>query len=161
MKPISSEVVEKTLEEIENLSFSEAQKIGKKVVKQQPIIFAYLMAIGDDFLNQDEKEFLIYLGAVVCQIMSHGDTPLPKVTEETLDEVEGKNIKMVENFEGKTEADFLGAVEEMVINHPQPEVLRFVVEELMEEPEEDYLIRDESKGIMFAALMTIIDCLNK
>jgi len=40
----------------------------------------------------------------------------------------------------------------------QPEVLKHVVEALMEEPEEGCLIRDANKGIMFLDLKTVIDC---
>jgi hypothetical protein len=42
----------------------------------------------------------------------------------------------------------------MINNYNQPEVLRYVAEALMEEPEEDIEedIRDENKGIMLIVL---------
>ena len=41
------------------------------------------------------------------------------------------------------------------------EVLKYVVEALMEETEEDALIRDDNKGIMMIYLKTIIDCFDE
>jgi hypothetical protein len=48
----------------------------------------------------------------------------------------------------------------IINNYGPPEVLRYVIEALMEEPEEGYLIRDENKGIMLLDLKTVIDCLD-
>lgn len=49
----------------------------------------------------------------------------------------------------------------IINSYRQPEVLRYVVEALMEEPEEGCLIRDESKGIMLLDLKTVIDCFDR
>ncbi|MBC8484906.1 MAG: hypothetical protein H8D45_02575 [Bacteroidetes bacterium] len=80
------------------------------------------------------------------------------ITEQTLDEVEESNIKMIEYLEGESEAGFKYSVEMITNNYNQPEVLRYVVEALMEEEEEGCLIRDENKGLMTINLKTVIDC---
>lgn len=136
-------------------------KLINLMSKEQPFILTYLMAIDNVILNQDERELLFYLGVVVWQIMSQGSTPLPKVTQETLDEVEESNTKMLEYLEGESETSFIETVETIVKNYNQPEVLRYVIEALMEESDEESLIRDEYKGIMMINLKTVIDCLDK
>jgi hypothetical protein len=143
------------------MSPQEMPKLINLMSKEQPFILTYLMAIDNAIFNQDERELLFYLGVVVWQIMSQGSTPLPKVTQETLDEIEESNTKMLEYLEGESETSFIETVETIVKNYNQPEVLRYVIEALMEESDEEPLIRDEYKGIMMINLKTVIDCFDK
>ena len=161
MNPISSEIVEKTWKKVGNMSPLQGQKMINQMSKQQPVILAYLMAAGDDLLNEDERELLLYLGVVVWQIMLQGDAPLPKVTEKALDKAERKNIKMLERFAGKSLDQMEKGVEEMLRNYNQREVLKYVVEALMEEPEEGCFIREENKGTMMVSLKTVNDCFDR
>ncbi|PIV63578.1 MAG: hypothetical protein COZ37_06755 [bacterium (Candidatus Ratteibacteria) CG_4_10_14_3_um_filter_41_18] len=161
MNPISSDIVEKTWKRAGGMSPQEAPKMINLMGKQQPLVLAYLMAVGGDTLNQDERELLLYIGVVVWQIMSQGTTPLPKITEKTLDKVEGPNMKMLEYLESETETGFIETVKRIVKNYHQPEVLRYVLEALMEEREEGCLIRDKNKGIIVIYLKTVIDCFDK
>lgn len=161
MEPISSEIVEKTWRKMAQMaSPREAQKMITIVGKKQPIILAYLMACGSDIFNQDERELLLYLGVVVWQIMSQGSTLLPKIKENTVDKVENSNMKMIEYLKDESDTGFIDTVEKIINNYSQPEVLKYVIEALMEETEEGCLIRDENKGIMAIYLKTVIDCLN-
>jgi hypothetical protein len=91
-------------------------------------------------------------------MMLQGKTPLPKVTEDVLDKAEDRNIKMAEYLQGETESGFVGATKTIISSYEQPEVLRYVVEALMEEPEKGCIIRDKNLGIMFLDLKTVIDC---
>jgi hypothetical protein len=155
---ISSKIVEKTWEKVGSMSPLQGQKMIEQMSKQQPVILAYLMAVGDDLFNEDERELLLYLGVVVWQIMLQGDAPLSKVTEKALDKAERTNIKMLERFTNRSLNQMAKGVKEMLGNYNQKEVLSYVVEALMEEPEEGCLIRDEVKGIMMIFLKTVIDC---
>jgi len=161
MNPISSDIVEKTWKRIGEMSPQKMPKLVYLMSKEQPVVFAYLMAVGNDIFNQDERELLFYLGIVVWQLMSQGTTPLPKVTEETLDKTEESNMKTIEYLEGESEVGFIETVERIVGNYNQREVLRYVIEALMEESDEECLIRDEYKGMMVIYLKTVIDCFDK
>lgn len=158
MKPISADVVEKTWKRMGSMSVQKAAELIYLMEEQQPFVLAYLLGVGGDTLNRDERELLLYLGEVVWQIMSQGDTPLTKITGDVLDEVEESNWKMIEYLQGESEAGFIDTVREIINNYGQPEVLRYVVEALMEEEEEGCLIREERKGTMLMYLKTVIDC---
>jgi len=93
--------------------------------------------------------------------MSQGSKPLIKVTRDVLDEAEKANIKMLEYLAGESEAGFMDTLGQVINNYPQPEVLKYVVEALMEEPEEGCLIRDENKGYILIYLKSIIDGFNR
>ncbi len=162
MKPISLDIVEKTWNEIGGQAPEKGQEMINRMSEQQPIVLAYLMSTGEEVLNQDEKELLLYLGVVVWQMMSQGASSLPEITSEMIDEAEDVNMKMIEYLEGEPETAFMDTVEKMINNYNQPEVLRYVLEALMEEePEEDCIIRDENIGIIMIFLKTVIDCFDK
>jgi len=148
MKTISSEIVEKTWKEVATTPIQEAFQLAKRLHEQQPSVSVYLLGVGGDNLNRDERELLFYLGVVVWQIMLQGDIPLNKITDKMLDEAEELNMKMLEYLEDESEEDFIKTAEIIIKNYNQPNVLKYVVEALMEEHEEDCIIRDENKGIM-------------
>ncbi|MFQ6003812.1 MAG: hypothetical protein ACE5KJ_08700 [Candidatus Zixiibacteriota bacterium] len=161
MNPISAEVVEKTWKRVAGTSLQEVPETIDRMTKEQPLILAYLLAVGHDIFNQDERELLFFLGMVIWQIMSQGTTRLPKITEKTIDEVEESNLKMLEYLEGESETGFVESVEGMLENYNQREVLGYVMEALMEEPEEGCLIREENKGLMMIYLKTVLDCFDR
>ena len=161
MKPISSEIVEKIWKEMGAMSVQSAPRMIEAMQKEQPVVLAYLMAVGKAVLNRDEQELLLYLGTVIWRIMLQGDKSLTQITPEVLDKAEDKNMKMLEYLEKETEAEFIDTVEKTIENYPQPEVLKYVVEALMEREDDGTLIRDESKGMMLIYLKTVIDCFDK
>jgi len=160
MESISSEIVEKTWKKLGKMSPLQIPKIAYRMRKEQPIILAYLLAAGHDTLNQDEREMLLYLGLVVWRIMSQGSRPLNEITENILNEMEISNVKMIEYLEAESEAG-ADAMKKIIDNYPQPEVLKYVVEALLEEQEEGCVIRDGNKGMMMLYLKTVIDCFSR
>ncbi len=161
MDTISSEIVEETYKRLGGMPPQEAPKMVNRMSKQQPLVLAYLMATGHDVLNQEERELLLYLGIVVWQIMNTGAKSLPEITEEILDEAEDSNMKMLEYLDGESETGFIDVLEKIINNYNQPEVLRYVVEALVEEPKEESMIRDENIGIMMIYMKTVIDSFDK
>jgi len=161
MNKISAEIVEQTWQSMCTMETEELPKIVEQLTNEQPIILAYLMAVGDDFFNQDERELLLYLGIVIWKIMSQGNKPLPEVSEEQLDEIEDSNMKMVEYLEDESDNDFITTVATLINNYNQQEVLKYVVEALMEDSEDEYDIRAENTGILMIHLKTIIDCFDR
>jgi hypothetical protein len=155
---ISAEVVERTWQRVATLSPKEGQKLIQRMTKEQPVILAYLMAVDSDIFNDEERQTLLYLGVVVWQIMLQGGRSLPEVTEKVLDEAEAKNLKMAEYLHGETAEGFEEAARKIISSHGQPEVVRHVVEAIMEDAEESSGVREENKGIMFLDLKTVIDC---
>ncbi len=116
------------------------------------------MAVDSDIFNEDERQVLLFLGVVVWQIMLQGVQRLSRVTEKTLDKAEAANLKMTEYLQGETDNGFEEVTRKMIGSYGQPEVLRYVVEAIMEDTEESCPIRDENRGTMFLDLKTIIDC---
>ncbi|MFQ5628769.1 MAG: hypothetical protein ACE5I1_08415 [bacterium] len=158
MDPISAEIVEKTWKEMAEMGPDETVGLVDKMVKKQPLIFAYLMASGEtNFLNQQEKESLLYMGMAVWRMMSQGNRPLYRITERLLDKIEARNDKMLESLSGESSGDFVAVVQKIFTNYNQVEVLKYVVEGLMEE-DGDVEFSDDGKGFLMMCLKNVIDC---
>ena len=161
MNPIPADIVEKTWERMIGMAPEEAPEMIERMTQEQPLILAYLMAMGDELFNPDEQELLLFLGIVIWQLMQQGDTLLPVVTENMIDEIEESNFKMLEYLEGEPEGDFNETVSSMLENYNQKEILTHVLEAIMEEPEEGSEISEEHQGMMMIYLKTVIDCFDR
>ncbi|MFW6105021.1 MAG: hypothetical protein ACOC7P_00400 [Chloroflexota bacterium] len=154
---ISAELVERTWKRIADQSAKEARKRIERMSREQPVVLTYLMRVDNDIFNQHEREILLYLGVVVWQIMLQGNRSLPKVTEKALNKAEASNLKMAEYLKGESETGFEETTRKIIESYRQPEVLRYVVEAIMEDTDEEPPVRQESKGIMLLDLKTVID----
>lgn len=159
MERISARDVVRTWEKMSNLSPTNIPALIEEFSDQQPLILAYLLAVGEREFNQDEKELLLYLGTTVWQMMSRTETAPVQITEETLETIESSNLQMLEYLEGESDEDFIATVETIYSNYNQPDVLRHIVETLMED--EDDFVREDRKGMMLIYLKTVIDCFDK
>ncbi len=161
MKPIPYDLVENTWRAVSVMAPEEAQKSMQAMGEEQPMLLAYLMAAEDENFNEEERGLFVYIGFVVWRIMSEGGGAAPVINEERIERAEAGNLKMLEYLEGETEADFAQTVETLSNSYNQREVLRYVVEALMEEPEEGEFFREENKGLAMLHLKTVIDCLDQ
>jgi len=65
---------------------------------------------------------------------------------------------MAEYLRVKNKNGFVDATRNIIGSYRQSEVLRYVVEVIMNKPEEENHIRDDNRGIMLLDLKTVIDC---
>ena len=172
MNTVPEEIVEQTWEELSDLSFEESEELIHDLTEEQPYVLAYLMGIGTDILNEGEREVLLYLGMTVWKMMDNASLHnLPRVTDIDLDAADKRNLQVLETLEGESPGDFYATVKRFMTDYNQPEILKFVVETLMEEEgdlfefdeddEEIEEVREEMKGMMMIFLKTLIDSLDK
>jgi hypothetical protein len=160
MDRISTESVEKAFGAICNLTQQEAFRLSFDFQKDQPLIVAYLAAVDQDILNQEERELLFYLGAVAWKIMSVNNNPL-KANESLLLNIESVNQKIVNSLRASGAIKFAEVVKILLKECHQTEVLRYVIAALMDEDNAENSIRDENLGIIILDLKTIIDYLDR
>ena len=158
MNPISAEIVESTWQEMSQLTPESVFPLVDEFSKKQPDVLAYLMAAGGDIFSEYERELLFYVGVVVWRMMSRGDHPLPMISLPEIEKAEDANYNTLEALAGDSEGDFIVAAENMFRQYNQVEVLRYVVEAIMEDEENEETISEESKGLMLIVLKTVIDC---
>ncbi|MEM7372678.1 MAG: hypothetical protein AAF587_28915 [Bacteroidota bacterium] len=156
MSFISAQIVDQVADWLFHLEDErEIMSLIDQLATEQPLILAYLMAMGEGDFDQDEREILLFFGAGIWKMMSHSPSPLPKVSEETLDQVETTNMAMLEYLAIESEEGFFEFAQQLQSNYAQPAILGFVIESVME----DEAIQDENKGMMMIFLKVVIDCL--
>lgn len=190
MNRISREIVEKTWQEAAEMREEEGIKSIEKFAREQPAVLAYLMGVGGDMLIEEDRELLLYLGLVIWKIMSRGDRPLKEIPMEDLETEEEANFKVLEDLASSSQEDMLAFTAKMLSNFNQIEVLRYIVEAIMEDEdfgeddfglngdemeleeddfdegefdfdEDDLDIEDEAQGLMLIYLKTVINCFDK
>jgi len=156
---ISEEIVTQTWQKIGQTTEYEAPLIVQQMQEEQPVALSFLISLDDMPFNQNEREIIMYLGLIVWQIMRQSERPLRKVTRNKLRRAEEANIEWLERMETAKEADFFGSIQVMLATYPEPEVLRYILEAIMEESEDpdDILVRDEYTGLAFLHLKILLD----
>ncbi len=159
MRPIPFSVVERTYNEMSRFGFDKIKRVINKMGKEQPYLLTYLLATGDREFNQAERELFVYLGVGIWCTMTYGDKPLPMVLPVLIDEIEKDNLKMLDSLEKMDEEAFVKYVEKIIENYPQPELLFYVVNALIEEQEIE--IGPDKIGVMFVYLKIVMDAFQK
>lgn len=161
MPPISAETVERVSDWLNRLEDEAAlERLIDEIAEAQPFLFAYLMAMGEGDFSEEERELLLFLGLSIYQMMKQDGAVLASVTEDHLDRLEQQNMRMLEDLADESEREFMQAASGMLRDHPQPEVLRHVIEEVTTQEEEDG-VRPANHGILVVFLKIVIDCLHE
>lgn len=152
---ISEETVTQTWQRIAQISPQELQRYMNQMSREQPAILAYLLTLDGDPFNQNEMGYILFIAMVVWQAMKQSPQGLRSVPIEAVEQADEANFAFLERFLSAGDEDFETAVAKMLMEYPEPEVLRYIVEALMEEDEEPF--RDEYRGLAFVRLKTVLD----
>jgi len=159
MERIPAEVVERTWRRIGEMTPDDAPDLVGDMQNEQSLLLSYLMTVGEEEFNEEERELLLYLGIVVWQIMKAGFPPPPPVSGSVLDSVERRNLAMLDYLQSEPEQDFEHTVRTIFEHYNQTEVLKYVLESIMED-EGAAIVRDENKGLFLYFLKNVIDSLD-
>ena len=161
MNPISQELVNETWQEFAGFSPVRARKEMIKVNKNQPNLLAFMMEFIQD-LDQEVKELAIYMFYVVCRMfLKSSKNSLKTISPEEIINCYEKTESLIESLEG-TDEKFLKRIAEVQLSS-QPYVMRYVVETLMEAPEEEdrIALTEEDTGYLFLLFKTVADLLDE
>ena len=156
---ISEEVVMKTWEKMAQATEYDAQLIMAKMSEEQPLALGFLINLDDMPFNQNEREIILYVGVTVWRMMLQGERQLLEVTDDVLEQAEDANLDWMEKMETAAAADFYATTQLLLLNYPEPNVLRYIVEAIMEEDEDpdNIPVRDELTGLAFLHLKILLD----
>lgn len=157
MMTVPYEVIELTADAI----FADDDEAQLAVVTQsgehQPLISVYVMAVGEEFLSEDEQDALFSLGTLAWKVL-HDAGYQAEVTEDLLDEVEAAQFELIESFQEQPDDVFINYMDQLFHEHPQKDLLRFMFEDLTAQADDD-MISDENSTVLFAILIVVVDCL--
>jgi hypothetical protein len=159
MEPVPVETVEKTWQEVAGFSPDRAKKEMMKIGNAQPELLAFVTESSKE-MGQEVRELVIYMFVVVYRMFQESHGKIIKISSEEIIKCCEQNEGLLERLEGADEKilDRIASVQ----TSRQPDVVKYVVDALMEEDEgEDALaLTEEQKGFLFLLLKTVIDVLD-
>ncbi|MBW1703523.1 MAG: hypothetical protein JRJ69_16015 [Deltaproteobacteria bacterium] len=161
MEPIPEELVEETWQEFAGFSRVGIQKETVKVNKNQPNLVAFMMEFTQD-LDQEVRELAIYMSYVICRMFQKSSKKgLKRISPEEIISYYEKTERLIESLEG-TDEKFLERIAEVQLSG-QPYVMKYVLETLMEAPEEEepIALTEEDIGYLFLLFKTLVDVIDK
>jgi len=185
MRPISVAEIERTLDSITGMSPDDAKVQVRRMTREQPVVQAYLVAVGlTAGLNRVETNLVINMGVAVWRIFDEACGPLPSVSEDTLNRVRESNSRQVASefwslalaSQQSVEAtavllgrgqdplgDFHRLVDFLSEDHGQRTMLRFFARDLARaaEPENEVGVRSLSLVDMLRYVKTLVDCFDQ
>ncbi|MDP7421721.1 MAG: hypothetical protein QGH40_07565 [bacterium] len=161
MYQIPEEIIAETWSRMASMPPEKAIKLLKRLIKQQPVIIDYLSAVGEGFLNQEEREFIGFLTLVIWQTFSQSTTPLKSITEEDLAGIERMNRPLFEHLESESESKLMRALSILYHHYHQKKILKYLIQMLLDNQDEEPFIRTSNRGIAIVSLKTVIDCFSQ
>ncbi len=159
MDLLSEGFVEKTWQRVAEFTPDRANKEMIAMGKKQPDLLAFLMAYTDD-LDQEVKELAIYIAFVVYKMFLDSSSKIPRISSKEIMATYDENTRLIESLEGAHEK-FIDRIASVQVSK-QPYVMKYVLDALMEDAEEDGIdLTEEAIGSLFILFKTEIDVLDK
>ncbi len=161
MDQISEELVEQIWKEVSSFAPARAHEEMMKVGRNQPDLLDFMMEFTQD-VDEQVRELAIYMFFVVYRMFQKSSTKkLRKITAEEIIAGYESNEKLLERLEGAHER-FFERIARVQFSQ-QPYVMKYVVETLIEAPEEEDSVEltEEDVGYLFLLLKTVVDLLDE
>jgi hypothetical protein len=161
MKTISGKIIDRTWKRINEATEEEAQRLLDVMARQQPFIVAYLLAVEETLMGEDDRGRLMLIGLILWEIISGENSGLRQINMDDLEAAEQKNIKFLEELEAGSEMDHMAGLQNLLTTYNQVPLLSAVIESLMAEDAEEPELASENIGLVLLHLKSVLDCLDQ
>jgi len=134
----------------------------RKLYAKQHAMIGYLMKAEGDSFNEAEHQTMYYVGSFIVYVMMQEFPAIPAVPEDLMLEARKLNVSLL-GYLGSEERpeDVLISMNDIIDAHPQSDLLRFILEILMRDPEVQRSVREQKVWYLFAHLKIVIDAMGK
>lgn len=154
-----------TESQIENLfdqfqeNTSRQEMLYEEFFKEQPHCCLWILEGHQEVLTENEQDLLYFLSLFIWQCFSKFRNKVPEIQAEEIAEAEEVTWSLIEGHEKKSWAEKLN----LLFEHcPEPELLAFVEDALVEDPEDqDLVVTAIGKEPVLVALFSLIYCFDK
>ena len=161
MKTISGKIIDRTWKRVNDATEEDAQRLLDEMAKQQPFLVAYLLAVEETLIGQEERGQLMLIGLILWEIIYAENPQLRQITMDDLEAAEEANVKFLEELEAGSEMDHMSALQNLMSTYNQVALLNAVIESLMAGHEEEPELAGEHIGLALLHLKTVLDCLDQ
>ncbi len=156
---ITEQIVEETWQEVAEWPEDKATEEMVALAGRQPHLLAFVTGHAEE-MSEDGAELAVYLFFNVVRMFEKGAGELTRIPADAILKRFEANEKLLA---GLTEAHpkFFEQVARASIDR-QPHVMGYVVEAILEEPEDEPLdIEEDDYGTVFLLLLTVVDVLDE
>ena len=160
MEPLSEQLVEETWEEVSGFVPAKASKEMMKVSRCQPELLSFIMEFSSD-LEREVQELTVYMFFVIYRMFEKASRRnIKQISADDIIRCYEYNEDLMESLEGVHER-FLDRIARVQISR-QPWVMKYIVETLIEAPEEDPVDLDEDDvGFLFLLLKSVVEVFDR
>ena len=134
----------------------------RKLYAQQHAMMGYLMNAEGDSFNEAEHQMMYYIGSFIVGVMMQEFPAIPAAPEDLMLKARELNVSLLGYLGSEEEPENIRiSMDDIIDTHPQSDLLRFVVEILMRDPEAQRSVREENVWYLFAHLKIVIDVMGK
>ena len=160
MDVIPDALVEETWQEMGSWSDEDVRRLMKRIARTQGPLLVFVMTLTEH-LSAGAKQLALYLFAMIQRMFWKTPGRVRRARPTEIEAAYERNLEFLSRFENADERFLEGAASSMDLS--QPFVMKYLVEALIEAPEEDdpIVLSEEETGELFLILKTVIDTLDK
>jgi len=159
MAPITAQDIKRIAQHMNSLSSEEAASIVGEMRAEQPAAFQYLVTVGEGTINDDERQWLVFLGVTVWRIVKESGLNPPAMTAEILDRAAKNTSGLISYLKGENSKEAADDFLKVLKDYPQPFLLNYVIGALNVAFEDEHCVRKENMTVLFFFVKILIDCL--
>ena len=160
MDEIPDALVEETWQEMGSWSDEDVRRLMKRIARTQGPLAVFVMTLTEH-LSADARQLALYLFAMIQCMFWKTPGRVRRARPTEIEAAYERNLEFLSRFENADERFLERAASSMDLS--QPFVMKYLVEALIEAPEEDdpVVLSEEETGELFLILKTVIDTLDK
>jgi len=165
MEKISKDAIAKAAVEMNSMDGQKAAALAGAMRAEQPAVLQYLLNVGNDAFNEEEKKWFLYLGISVWRLMAdNAGGKLSPVEPEAFDKQASGALDLVRYLKGEQDEETGKTVLKIIDESPQPDLLKYVLYAISvaggkDAGEGERTVRSSSAVMMFFFLKILVDCL--
>ncbi|MEM1318741.1 MAG: hypothetical protein AAGG75_00725 [Bacteroidota bacterium] len=152
MKFVPESTIDQMLERLEG-GRDDFEDVVKDFSKQQPFLLGFLCSEAFELLTNEERDYMLYLSIVIWMSILQLHPGAARLPEKLIGDTEENNWEVLKTV---TARRFRERIDIFFENYPQEDLLAFVEDGLVYDPEREF-ITDEGREYLFIALKTVID----
>ena len=161
MNTISGKIIDRTWKQTNEATEEEGQRLLDVMARQQPFVVAYLMAVEETLMGEEDRGQLILIGLILWQVVSAEKPDLRPITMDDLEAAETRNLKFLEEMEAGSEMDHMAGLQNLLATYNQVPLFTVVIEALMGGNEDEHELAGENIGLALLHLKSVLDCLDQ
>lgn len=159
---IDKELITKVSEKLNKANTQTAQLCSQRFRHEQPSLFDFLAAVGEQSFNDSEKEWLFYLTILVNEVYLEQFGKLGQISHDALELEASKILSLAANMENKGADEFLEVTSKIKQNNRQTVLIDYIISALNVASElETKNIRRTSVITIFLFLVIVLNSYQK